>query len=170
MGSFLSTVDAMSEWTARAVSWLFLALTFIVVFEVVSRSLFDSPTVWVLPLSCQLYAAIFMLGGSYTLREGAHIRIGFFRDRISERRRAFLELLFYLLMFFPFVIVAMITGTDWAWDAWVHLDTEPPFESQWQEPIYPFKTILPVAFYLLCLQGLVEFVRNLFLFMGKGQK
>jgi len=162
-------VDSISEWVAKTVSWLLIILALIVVYEVISRNIFHAPTVWVLALSYQLYAAIFMLGAAYTLHLGAHIRVGFLWERFTARNKAVAELVFYLAIFFPLVAAFIITGTDWAWDAWKHWDVEPPEVTLWMEPIYPFKTILPVAFYLLALQGIVEFVRNV-LFIIKREE
>lgn len=159
--SYSRIVGSISEWVAKTVSWLLILLALIVVYEVVTRNIFNAATVWVLALSYQLYAAIFMLGAAYTLHVGAHIRIGFLWERLSDRNKAIAEIIFYLVIFFPLVGAFVVTGTDWAWDAWKHWEVEPPEVTLWMEPIYPFKTILPVAFYLLAVQGIAEFVRNL---------
>ena len=168
--SLTRIADGASEAIAKAVSLLLIVLAVIVVYEVIRRNLFHAPTVWVLSLSYQLYAAIFMLGGAYTLHLGAHVRIGFLSEGWSERRRAAMEIVFYVVLFFPLVIAFIITGTDWAWDAWIHWELEPPEETLWMEPIYPFKTILPVAFYLLFLQGVAEFARKVLILTDKGDR
>jgi TRAP-type mannitol/chloroaromatic compound transport system permease small subunit len=112
-----------------------------------------------------------MLGSAYALREDAHPRIGFLWEKFTPRKKAIINLVFYLVIFFPLVAVFVVTGTQWAWDAWIHSEVEPPEVTLWMQPIYPFKTILPVAFYLLALQGTVEFIRNLQIVMRrKGQK
>jgi TRAP-type mannitol/chloroaromatic compound transport system permease small subunit len=168
--SYSKIVGSISEWVARAVSWLLIILAVIVVYEVVVRNIFNAATVWVLALSYQLYAAIFMLGAAYTLHVGAHIRIGFLWERLSPRNKAIAEMIFYLGIFFPLVGAFVVTGTDWAWDAWKHWEIEPPEVTLWMEPIYPFKTILPVAFYLLAVQGIAEFARNLLILIrGEAQ-
>jgi len=159
--SYSKIAGSISEWVAKTISWLLVLLAVIVVYEVFARNIFNAPTVWVLALSYQLYAAIFMLGAAYTLHIGAHIRIGFLWERLSHRNKAIAEIIFYLVIFFPLVGAFVVTGTDWAWDAWKHWEVEPPEVTLWMEPIYPFKTILPVAFYLLAVQGIAEFVRNL---------
>lgn len=168
--SYYRVVDSISEWVAKTVRWLLIVLSVVVVYDVVCRNLFNHTTVWGLSLSYQLYAAIFMLGSAYALREDAHPRIGFLWERFTPRKKAIVNVVFYLVIFFPLVAVFVVTGTQWAWDAWIHWEVEPPEVTLWMQPIYPFKTILPVAFYLLALQGTVEFIRNLQIVMRrKGQ-
>ena len=139
---------------------LLIVLAVILVYEVVCRNLFRS-TIWVLSLSFQLYAAIFMLGAAFTLLQNAHIRVTLFWDKLTEHRQLIVDLIFYLVIFFPLVIGIGIESTKWAWEAWVTHEVEAPQVTLWYEPIYPFKTILPVAFYLLGLQGVAELTRIL---------
>jgi TRAP-type mannitol/chloroaromatic compound transport system permease small subunit len=167
--SFPKIINNISIWVAKVVRWLLIILAVIVVYETIRRNLFGAPTAWALSLSYQLYAAIFMLGAAHTLSLGAHLRISFLWEGFSSRKKAACELVFYLAIFFPMIAIFSIYGTEWAWDSWKCLELEPPSESNWMEPIYPFKTILPVAFYLLGIQGITEFLRNLFIIVRRRE-
>jgi TRAP-type mannitol/chloroaromatic compound transport system permease small subunit len=63
----------------------------------------------------------------------------------------------YLLFFFPAVGSLLYFSSGFALRSWKMLEVGS--ESMWQPPIYPFKTILPLAAALLLLQGTAEFVR-----------
>ncbi len=156
----LKKIDSFTSTIGKGVGWLVIAISAVLLYEVISRA-FCHGTVWAVSLSYQLYAAIFMLGAAYTLRLGAHIRISYFWENFSPKKKAAVEVVFYLLVFFPTVAVFIIYGTDWAWQSWKWFEVEPPDVSLWGEPIYPFKTLLPLGFYLLALQGIAEFLKSL---------
>lgn len=63
----------------------------------------------------------------------------------------------YLVFFFPAMSACIYYGGLFALRSWNMAEVSG--ESMWQPPIYPFKTVLPVAALLLLLQGIVEFIR-----------
>lgn len=154
----LRGVDTLSEWTGRIVSPVIYALTGIVVFGVVSRYLFNKPTIWVHDASTMLYGAYFMLGAAYTLRHKGHVSIDIISLRLSPRARAVLEVVFYLIFFFPFFLMLFVEGWKEAGHSWAIGER---LFSGWKFPLYPLKTVIPVAVLLLLLQGLAESLRSL---------
>lgn len=159
--SILKCIDTPTEWVGKAVGWLILALTIIVLYDVLfARYILNSPIIWAWDVTYMLSGSIFMLGGAYILRIGGHIRIDFLQERFSPRTKAIIELLFYVVIFFPLTAVLVRYGIPWAWESWAAREVTLP-ETMWYGPVYPFKTVLPVAFFLLMIQGVAEFVRNL---------
>jgi TRAP-type mannitol/chloroaromatic compound transport system permease small subunit len=59
--------DAISDRIGRIFSYLVLPLTILIVFEVVTRRVFDAPTIWTFELSNFLYGSHFMLVAAYGL-------------------------------------------------------------------------------------------------------
>ena len=62
---FLSLIDGISEWTGRIFGWTILALTLLVVLEVVLRKFLNRPTVWNFEVTKQLYSFHFMIAAGY---------------------------------------------------------------------------------------------------------
>lgn len=113
------------------------------------------------------YGALFVLGGAYTLKHHGHIRVDIFFNRLSPRGRAIFDTLVYLVIFFPLSYVLIKYGIQFAHHAWeIH---ECSYLSYWQPPVYPIKTILPLGFLLLAIQGVSEFIRN-FTFAVRGKE
>lgn len=157
--TFLKCIDGLSEWTGKFFSWLVIFLIAALVYEVVARYVFRAPTFWAFEVSYMLYGALFMMGLAYVLLHGGHVRIDVLYRRLSPRKKAIIELFCYLVFFFPVMAIILKYGIDYAQLSWQL--GERSVMSAWKPPIYPFKTIIPVAIFILTLQGVAEFLRHL---------
>jgi TRAP-type mannitol/chloroaromatic compound transport system permease small subunit len=157
MQKLLLFVDRLSTWVGQLFSWLIVALTLLISWEVFSRYALDAPHAWAFDAMIMLYGTLFMMAGAYTLSKNGHVRgdvlYGFFRPRTQ----ATIDLALYILFFIPGVVALAYAGYDYASQSWAinehsNITAEGP-------PIYPFKTIIPIAGAILLLQGIVEIVR-----------
>jgi len=138
---FIHSVDRLSRWSGMAVAWLMLPLIFELVYDAVARYLFNAPTVWSFDLSYML------------------IRIEVFYIKFSERGKAIADVIGYLIFFFPAIGALFYFGIFYAAESWETLERS--MSSYWSPPIYPFKTIIPLAAFLLLLQGIAKFINAL---------
>jgi TRAP-type mannitol/chloroaromatic compound transport system permease small subunit len=157
MQKLLLTVDKISTLIGQVFSWLILFLTLMISWEVFSRYVLDSPHPWAFDVMSMMYGTLFMMAGAYTLSKNGHVRgdvlYGFFPPRLQ----AGLDLALYLLFFIPGVVALAWAGYNFAAESWAinehsNVTADGP-------PVYPFKTIIPIAGALLLAQGLVEIVR-----------
>jgi TRAP-type mannitol/chloroaromatic compound transport system permease small subunit len=153
----MNLIDRISTWVGKAVAWLVPILILELVYDTAARYLFNAPTSWSFDISYMLYGVIFMGGAAMTLQQDKHVRIEVIYGQLSARARAVIDAICYLIFFFPAVGVIVYYGALFAAKSWSLLETSD--QSMWQPPIYPFKTVLPVAGALLFLQGLAEFAR-----------
>ncbi len=164
MKSFLSVIDSMSEWSGKIFSFLVLAAALVVGYEVTKRYVFNAPTVWGLDLTIFLCGATYVMAGAYAHYQGAHVRIEALYGRWTPRMRAIVDLVTAPL-FFGFCGVLVWIGTEWTWKAVVGGIT---FYTEWTVPIWPMRLLIPLAAFLLLLQGLAKFIRDLAIIKGKG--
>ncbi len=157
MQNALLYIDKVSTWIGQAFSWLIVALTLLITWEVFSRYALGNPHAWAFDVMIMLYGTMFMMAGAYTLAKNGHVRgdvlYGFFRPRTQ----ATLDLLLYVLFFIPGVFALAWAGYTYAAESWAinehsNITSDGP-------PVYPFKTIIPIAGFILLLQGIVEIVR-----------
>jgi TRAP-type mannitol/chloroaromatic compound transport system permease small subunit len=106
-----------------------------------------------------LYGTAFMGAAAYTLLCDEHVRIELIYEKVSPKSRAIIDAIGYLVFFFPSVGALFYFGVEFALKSWRMLETSG--ESMWSPPIYPFKTIIPFAAFVLILQGVVQFCRCL---------
>lgn len=152
----LLTVDHISTWVGKAFAWLIVGLMLLVVAEVFKRYILNAPTAWVFDASNMLYGTLFMMCGAYTLAQNGHVRGDFFYGSAKPRTQASLDLVLYLLFFIPGVVALTWAGWTYAGDSWAI--KEQTFNAD-PLPLYPFKTIIPVAGAVVLLQGVAEIVR-----------
>lgn len=166
MKRLLNLIDRVSELTGRGISWIVLLLTFVLGYEVLMRYCFNAPTKWAYDISYMLGGTFFLLGAAYTLRMKGHVRIDLFYGQFSARKRALIDVFFYLLFFFPLWTGLLYYVIPHVYMSWAL--AERSLESYWRPPIYPFKTVMPIGVFLLLLQGFAEFVRSLTV-LAKGE-
>jgi TRAP-type mannitol/chloroaromatic compound transport system permease small subunit len=157
MQKLLLFVDKVSTWVGHAFSWLIVGLSLHVSWEVFSRYVLASPRAWAFDVMIMMYGTLFMMAGAYTLAKSGHVRgdvlYGFFRPRTQ----ASIDLVLYIVFFIPGVIALTYAGYFYAAESWAinehsTITAEGP-------PIYPFKTVIPLAGAILLAQGIVEIIR-----------
>jgi TRAP-type mannitol/chloroaromatic compound transport system permease small subunit len=154
---FLHTIDGISTWVGKAAAWLIVALMAVVCVEVFKRYILNMPTAWIFDADNMLYGTAFMLCGAYTLAQNAHVRGDFLYSSMRPRMQASLDIVLYVVFFFPGIAALIYAGSDYAADSWriaehSNVTAEGP-------AVYPFKTMIPLAGVLVMLQGLAELVR-----------
>jgi TRAP-type mannitol/chloroaromatic compound transport system permease small subunit len=156
MQRLLLAIDKLSTFMGHLFSWLILALTALITWEVYSRYVLNKPHAWALDVQIMLYGTLFMLAGAYTLAKNGHVRgdvlYGFFRPRTQ----ATLDLILYIAFFIPGITALTYAGWNYASES--AAIREQTFSAD-ALPIYPFKFMIPLAGLLLSLQGIVEIVR-----------
>ena len=148
----------VGEWTGRIFAWFIFPMVFGLAYEVFARYLFNAPTFWAYETTYQLYGAHFMLGAAHTLYKGKHIRTDIFYDRWPAKWQGRVDAFLYLFFFFPGMIAFFWAGWDEALHAWAI--NELSEATPWRPPLYPFKTVIPVAAALLLIQGVSEFLKS----------
>ena len=157
MQKLLLTIDKISTVVGQAFSWLIVVLTLLITWEVFSRYALDNPHSWAFDVMIILYGTLFMMAGAYTLAKAGHVRGDVLYGFFEPRTQATIDLILFVLFFIPGVFALTYAGYFFAAESWAVNEHSSITASG--PPIYPFKTILPLAGAFLLLQGLVEIVR-----------
>ncbi|HEX78357.1 MAG TPA: TRAP transporter small permease subunit [Dehalococcoidia bacterium] len=159
IGYGLRAIDLVTEWSGWLAALLVIPLIVTQVYEVILRYVFNSPTAWAFEIARYLGGTLFVLGLAWVLKHKAHIRMDLIYRNFSPRRQAIIDIVLTLIIFFPLWILALDRMVDWLWLSWA--THERSSDSYWRPIIYPFKTMMPVAFLLLLLAMVADFIRNL---------
>jgi TRAP-type mannitol/chloroaromatic compound transport system permease small subunit len=141
----------------QAFSFFIIALTLHVSWEVFSRYALDNPRAWAFDVMIMFYGTLFMMAGAYTLAKNGHVRGDVIYGFFSPRAQAAVDLTLYILFFLPGVIALTYAGYFYAAESWAinehsNITSEGP-------PVYPFKTVIPLAGAFVLVQGIVEIIR-----------
>ena len=150
-------IDRITGWAAKAFAWCIMIMTFGISYEVFMRYFLRSPTPWAFDLSYMMYGTLFMMAGAYTLSRDGHVRGDVIYRLFTPRTQARLELVLYILFFFPGVLALIFAG--WRYAAQSLSFREVSVYSPANVPIYQFKMIIPAAGMLLLIQGIAQVLR-----------
>lgn len=152
-------INAISEWSGKLFAWLIVPMTGALVYEVFARYGFSAPTIWAYDITYMMYGSHFMLGAAYTLARGGHIRTDFFYRKWSPRIQGLVDTALYVVLFFPAMGLFTYLSFEFAIESWVRLENI--VTSPWNPPVYPFKSIMPLAGVLILIQGVSELLQSL---------
>ena len=166
MQRFLHGIDRFSMWSGKITAWIIVAMVLLVAFDVTMRYL-SKPFDWIIniwftynysyDMSYYLYGMFFMLGGAYALSRGQMVRGDVFYRLWPVRVQASVDLVLYIVAFFPGILALVSVGAQWAAASWEI--QERSFTSAAAPPIYPLKMVIPVAGALIAIQGVAETIR-----------
>jgi TRAP-type mannitol/chloroaromatic compound transport system permease small subunit len=156
MKNILMAVDRASTRLGQTFAWLIVALTCLIAWEVFSRYVLNTPHDWALDVQIQMYGTLFMLAGAYTLAKNGHVRGDVLYGFFEPRTQAWIDLILYGLFFLPGIVA--LTWAGWTFAQESIAIRESTFSAT-PLPLYPFKFMVPVAGFMLLLQGIVEIVR-----------
>jgi len=156
--ALLRAIDAISENTGKFCSWFMVIAALLVLYEVIAHKVFGAPTRWVFETSLMLWGAYFVMVIAWTQRVGGHVSVDVIYNRFPTRVRVALDLLFCLVLCFVWIGAVIVGGMEVAIRSW---ELGERTLTPWAPPIYPLKTVLPIAFALLGLQCLAKFIRDL---------
>mgnify|MGYP001613133494 FL=1 len=154
---FIYGVDLLSRTVGHAFAWCLVVLTFGTSYEVFVRYVLNNPTSWAFDFSYTMYGAMFFMAGAYTLSRGGHVRADMFYRLWQPRTQAQVELVLYILFFFPGILALVISGWDYGFNSM--RIREVSVNSPAGVPIWPLKMLIPFGAGLLALQGVAEVLR-----------
>jgi TRAP-type mannitol/chloroaromatic compound transport system permease small subunit len=161
MESFVYFIDKITAWVGKAFAWCILVMAFGIGYEVFMAYVMHNPTNWAFDISYMMYGALFMMAGAYTLSRDGHVRGDVLFRLWPPKVQATIEFILYFLFFFPGVIALVLAGWDYAAESWSYNGGhgEVSVMSPANVPIFQFKTIIPIAGFLLFIQGLAQICR-----------
>ncbi|GHV54351.1 hypothetical protein FACS1894206_06950 [Deltaproteobacteria bacterium] len=165
MKKLIARIESLNNIIGRICSYSILIMMLLVVYEVFTRRVLNSPTVWTFEAITMIFGFHFMMVMPFTLLNKGIVNVDLFYNKLNIKNRALLDVLTYALLFFPFVGGIFLFAVPYAIDSWQTLETS---WSVFAPPIYPFKTVIPVAFGLLLLQGIAELFKRILILKGES--
>lgn len=155
--NILDWVDTISEWAGKLFAWCVVILMVVVCYEVFTRYALRAPTRWAYDVGIFLYGGMFFMAGAYALARNSHVRADVVYRLWKPRTQASVDLVLYIIFFFPAAFFFVYSGYFFAERSWSmrEFSSASPFNV----PVYHFKTLIPIAGALLFMQGLAETTR-----------
>jgi TRAP-type mannitol/chloroaromatic compound transport system permease small subunit len=157
IGRFIYGIDQLSKTVGHAFAWCIIILTLGTTYEVFVRYALNNPTSWAFDFSYIMYGALFFMAGAYALSRNGHVRGDFIYRMWPARVQATVELILYILFFFPGVLALVYAGWLYGYDAFKIREVS--VNSPVGIPVWQLKILIPFGGGLLALQGVAETLR-----------
>jgi TRAP-type mannitol/chloroaromatic compound transport system permease small subunit len=151
------TIDRLSAGVGKAFGWCIVIMTLGTCYDVFMRKLFSAPTNWAFDLSYFMYGALFMMAGAYTLSRNGHVRGDVIYRLTPYRVQAGVDLVLYILFMLPAFCALFYYGIPYANISWIQREVS--IYAPTGAPVYPHKTLIPIAAVLMLIQCFAEIVR-----------
>jgi TRAP-type mannitol/chloroaromatic compound transport system permease small subunit len=150
-------IDWLVDWTGRAISWIALVMIGLVATNVVLRYSFSFGSVWAQELEWHLLVPLTLIGMSYALRHGEHVRVDVLFAQFSDRNRHLVDVISAVLamLFSLFVMWLSIGFVAQSWSI-----GEGSSNPGGIGALYLMKAMVPLGFALLFLQALSQAIRS----------
>ena len=162
---YIKFVNTLNERIGFLVSWLTTAMVAVVCYDVFTRYLLKQSSVAVQELEWHLFAVIFLLGAAYTLKHDRHVRVDIIYMRLSERQRAWINLLGTLLFLIPFSLLIIWSSKNFVINSFAIGESSP--NPGGLPARYLLKACIPLGFILVLLQALSLVFSSLMVIVGR---
>lgn len=153
----MTVIDRLGKWGGECIAPLALVYMAVLVIEIVARYGFNSPTVWAHEVSTMIFGTQFMLGGAYCFWRGSMVNVDIIHNRLPIRVRAILDLFLFLI---PLVVLGVLIwrGGDLFYTSVKQLERS---HTVFGGPVYFLRGIIPLSAFLLLIQVVGKFARDI---------
>jgi len=150
-------MDSTSRAIGKVVMFFVIGMMGVLIFDTVSRTIFNHPHIWTVEFSQFIMAAYYLLGGCYSHLIGGHVRMDLLYHRWSAKRRAVWDLITvsFLMFYLAILLSGAIKGIRYA------VEFKQVSYSSWAPPMAPIKIIMSIGILLMLLQVTSEFFKDM---------
>jgi TRAP-type mannitol/chloroaromatic compound transport system permease small subunit len=150
-------IDDFIDFVGRITSWIALVLALVMGANVLLRYGFSYGRIWAQELEWHLLVPLVLLGMSYALRHGEHVRVDILFATFSPRTKQMIELISAILgMLFSLLVIWL--SLAYVYQSWsIDEGTANPGGIDYR---YIIKAVIPIGFGLLFLQSLSDAIHS----------
>lgn len=158
LDKFTNTIDLLSTLSGKVSAFALIALIVIVNAGVIARRVIGTPIAWGFDVSYMLWGFLFIIASAWAMAKKEHVTLDVLTQRFSKRTNVLLELVLYICVGLPVLLVLFVKGFGFAYTSFMLKEKvpSPPYL-----PIYPLKFSIPVGILLLILQTLANLIRTI---------
>ena len=124
---------------------------------------FFLPSLWTLEIAQFAMVAYYILGGPFSLQIGANVRMDIFYGGWTDRKKAWFDAFSILLLIF-YLGVLLYGAIDSTTYSLQYNERSP---TAWRPLLWPIKIIMCVGIFLMLLQAISEFFKDIAKLKGK---
>ena len=157
-------IDKFSDKIGYIVGWLTTIMVLVVFYDTFMRYVFQKGNVALQELEWFLFSIIFLIGAAYTLKQDGHVRVDIIYLKLSDRAKAWIDLIGTFVFLIPFSIMVIISTKGFVINSWNVKEISP--DPGGLPAYYILKAMIPLGFSLLIVQGFSEACKSFMVIMG----
>jgi TRAP-type mannitol/chloroaromatic compound transport system permease small subunit len=117
----------------------------------------------VMEMSQFMLSAYYLLGGAYSMQLDSHVRMDLFYGKLSPRRRAVTDAftILFVLFYLGILFWGGLSSTEYSWTY------NQVNYTAWAPPLWPIKAIMTLGIFLMLLQAISTFFKDVAAARGK---
>ena len=157
-------IDSINEKIGNGVSWALLISVLICTGNAIVRYTFNTSSNAWLEIQWYLFAAMFLLATSYTLRRNEHVRIDVIAGRFSKRTQVWIDIIGFLVFLLPMSTIILYYAVPYAL---LSMQNQEVSSNAGGLIVWPAKALIPIGFLQLTAQGVSELIKRIGYLQGK---
>ncbi len=162
MKSYVRVVDRLNYLIGRVVMYGIFVMVAILMWSTISK-VTSIPSLWTLEMAQYAMVAYYLVGGPYSMQLKANIRMDLFYHSWSDRKKAQVDAFTILFLIF-YLGVLLYGGIESTLYSYEYGQRSP---SAWRPYIWPVKVIMVIGIFLMLLQSISEFFKDIFKLRGE---
>jgi TRAP-type mannitol/chloroaromatic compound transport system permease small subunit len=160
---FVRFVDRMNYVVGRFAMYLIFPMGAILLYSTVMRVIFGYPINWVMEMSQFMLSAYYLLGGAYSMQLDAHVRMDLFYGAMRPKTRAITDS--FTIVFVIFYLVVLFWGGVSSTEYSITYNQKN--YTAWAPVLWPIKLLMTLGIFLMLLQTIARFFKDVAEARGK---
>ncbi|KZB53949.1 MULTISPECIES: TRAP transporter small permease subunit [Thalassospira] len=153
--TYVRWVDCVNRIIGRFAMYLIFAMLAVLLYSAATK-LMEFPALWTLETAQFLMVSYFLLGGGYSMQLDSHVRMDLLYGALSPRKQAGLDAItiLFLIFYLAFLLYGGVSSTSYAFE---YGETS---YSAWSPPMSPIKAIMTFGVFMMLLQAIATFFKD----------
>lgn len=161
---YVRIIDGLNRWIGRVVMYGIFVMMGILLWSSISKTFF-LPSLWTLEMAQFAMVAYYILGGPYSIQLGSNVRMDLLYGAWSDRRKAWTDAITVVFLLF-YLVILLWGGIDSTIYSFQYGGERSP--TAWRPYLWPIKVIMITGIFLMILQVLSEFFKDILRIRGEA--
>jgi len=167
MKAIIRRLDWVNEKIGTAISWFTLVLAVVIGIDVCVRYVFKFTYIWITELEIYFFAFVFLLASGYTFQYDKHVRVDVFYAKMTEKRKAWMNILGGVFLLIPWCYVVIVSSWYYGYSSF--LMNESSAQPGGLPAVFVLKFCITLGFVFVLVQGISQILKSCMIIFNKSK-
>jgi TRAP-type mannitol/chloroaromatic compound transport system permease small subunit len=155
--NYVKVIDYLSTKFGRLAMYLIFVMIATLLVNAFTRNILNLPLSWCIEMAQFTMTAYYIVGGPYSMQLDSHVRMDLLYSKFSPRNQARLDSFtaIFLVVYLVCLLIGAISSTEYA------IEYNQRKFSQWNPSMIPIKLIMVFGIFLMLLQAISTFFKDI---------